>query len=259
MHASPFSLVKWYLDCVTDDGDVVMVYCAELRWRRLHAKICSLLLGNEKRVGTQTSVSGYRVSRDASLISAELPKLGVSGRWVAGEIPFERTVYESVAGRVQWNCLQPRSDVHVRVADRELHGIGYAECLTLTIPPWQLPMRTLRWGRFASSDHSLAWVDWHGQFSTSLAVLDGKECKPLTVSESRVNVPGADLRIEPGLSLRSGRLGATILPGASRLVDLFPSSIFNVDEHKWRSRGALTLNGPKDSGWVIHEVVQWKP
>jgi len=249
VHASPFSLVKWYLDCVTDDCDVAIVYCAEMRWRRVHATVGSVLFGDGRGVSTRTSLSRHRVSRDSSLISAELPKLGVSGCWEAGEIPFERVVYENGVGRVQWNCLQPRSDVRVRVGDRELHGIGYAECLTLTIPPWQLPMQTLRWGRFASSEHSLAWVDWQGPFNTSFAVLDGKECKPLMVSESRVTVPGADLRIEPGLSLRSGRLGATILPGAFRLADLFPSSIFNVDEHKWRSRGALTLNGPTDSGW----------
>jgi len=259
VHASPFSLVKWYLDCVTDEGDVAIVYCAELRWRGVHASVGSMLFGDGIGVSTRTSISRHRVSRDSSLISAELPKLGVSGRWEAGEIPFECTVYENGAGRVHWNCLQPRSEVAVRVEDRELRGIGYAECLTLTIPPWQLPMQTLRWGRFASPDHSLAWVDWQGSFGTSFAVLDGKECKPLAVSESKVTVPDAELQIEPGLSLRSGRLGATVLPGASRLAKLFPSSIFNVDEHKWRSRGVLTLNGLTDSGWVIHEVVHWRP
>jgi len=30
-----FSLTKWYLDLVTDDGRVAIAYWAEVRWKRL--------------------------------------------------------------------------------------------------------------------------------------------------------------------------------------------------------------------------------
>jgi hypothetical protein len=246
------------MDCVTDQGDAVIVYCADLCWHGVHALLGSVLFGNERESGTRTSISGYKISCDDSRISVNLPKLGVSGDWQADAATVERTVYERDGGCVHWNCLQPRSVVRVRVADRELSGLGYAECLTMTIPPWQLPMRQLRWGRFVSSEDSLAWVDWQGAHNASFAIMNGEEYKPLTVSESEVALPGATLRIEAGLPLRSGRLGSTILPGSSRLKKLLPLSILNVEERKWRSRGMMTANDRTSTGWVIHEVVHWE-
>jgi hypothetical protein len=251
-------LVKWYMDCVTEEGDVAIVYCADLRWHGVHAVLCSVLEGNEEHVGTSTSISSYRVSSDGGRISADLPKLGVSGTWEADAAPVERTVYEHGAGHMHWNCLQPRSLVRVRIGDRELSGLGYAECLTMTIPPWQLPMCQLRWGRFVSPQDSLVWVDWQGTYETSFAIMNGNEFKPLTVSETAVAVDGTTLRIEAGLPLRSGRLGSTILPGAPAIAKLLPLSIFNVEEHKWRSRGELAAQDRTSGGWVIHEVVHWK-
>src|ERR1017187_10235981 len=227
------------MDCVTEAGDVVIVYCANLCWHGVHAVLYSVLEGNEEHVGTRSSISSYRVSCEGGRISAELPKLGVCGTWEADAAPVERTVYENGTGHVHWNCLQPRSLVHVRAGDRELSGLGYAECLTMTIPPWQLPMLELRWGRFVSLRDSLAWVDWKGPHNTSFAICNGVVLMPVTVSESEVAADGAVLRIEASLPLRSGRLGSTILPGAPAFAKLLPLSIFNVEEHKWRSRGEL--------------------
>src|SRR5271169_6667967 len=62
VHTGPFSLVKWYLDCVRDAGDAVILYCADLRWRGLHAMMGSIL---ESRAGhepqTRTSLGRFRV------------------------------------------------------------------------------------------------------------------------------------------------------------------------------------------------------
>jgi len=258
VQASAFSLVKWYMDCVTEAGGVAIVYCADLRWHGVHATLSSVLTGDDELIGTRTSISHHKLTFDGGCISADLPKLGVSGLWEADAPPVEHTVFEQDSGRIHWNCLQPRSRVHLRVGDRELSGLGYAECLTVTIPPWQLPMRQLRWGRFVSPQDSLAWVEWKGSFNTSFAILNGEECEPQTVSESEVIAPNATLGIEPGLPLRSGRLRSTILPGAPALGKLFPSSLFNAEERKWRSRGVLTAPDRVSTGWVIHEVVQWK-
>jgi hypothetical protein len=119
-------------------------------------------------------------------------------------------------------------------------------------------MRQLRWGRFVASDHTLAWVDWQGPFSTRIAVLDSCQCILRIVSDTQVVAGDAALQIAPGISLRAGRLGSTILPSASGLRKLFPRSLFNVDEQKSLSPGTLTLSGRKSAGWVIHEVVQWE-
>jgi hypothetical protein len=84
------------------------------------------------------------------------------------------------------------------------------------------------------------------------------ECRPIAVSDAEVAVPGATLHIKNGVELRSGRLRSTILPDAPALGRLFPHSVFNVDERKWRSRGVLSSEDHDSSGWVIHEVVRWQ-
>lgn len=255
---SEFSLVKWYMDCVTGPGDAVIVYCADLRWRAIHITYSSVLSVVGDVVESHTSMSRRQLLSSSNEIQVELPKLNVTGRWMAEAAPVQRTVYENASGAVVWNCLQPRSSVSVRVGERESVGAGYAECLTLTLPPWQLPMRQLRWGRFVSQQDSLAWVDWQGDYSTSFAVHNGCVCEPRGVSDSDVVIPAATLRMEQSFSLRGGRLGSTVLPGAPALERLLPRSLFNIEERKWRSRGTLTAQDRSSHGWVIHEVVHWK-
>jgi hypothetical protein len=148
--------------------------------------------------------------------------------------------------------------VRLRVGACEFAGLGYAECLTLTLPPWKLPMRQLRWGRFVSPDDALAWVDWKGEYSTRFAIHNGHGCEVLSVSDSEVDVGGGKLRMEESFSLRAGRVGSTVLTGAPALGKLLPQSVFNIEEQKWRSRGIFTTNDRSSKGWVIHEVVDWR-
>jgi len=258
VQARPFSLVKWYMDCVTNEGDVAIVYCAELSWHGVHMRLSSLLSSTEGSFSTRTSISNYRVNTAGAQISADIPKLGVTGTWESDSLPFERLVYEQDAGSVRWNCLQPRSMVNLRIGDRDLRGLGYAECLTLSIMPWKLPLKQLRWGRFVSSQDSLAWVDWQGSYNASFGLCNGEECTLLAATDAEVAVPAATLRIEAGLPLRGGRLGSTILPDVPAIGKLFPHSVFNVEEHKWRSRGVLSTRDHSSTGWVIHEVVNWE-
>ena len=254
----PFTLAKWYLDCVTDEGDAAIVYCTEMNWRGVHIRLCSILSGIGGNFRTRTSIFPYQLNVADRQISVELPKLGVAGTWKSDSFPFERVVYEQGAGNVRWNCLQPRSIAQVCIENRVLRGPGYAESLTLSIMPWELPLKHLRWGRFVSPQDSLAWVDWQGSFSTRFAIYDSRECALLSVSDAEVAVPNATLHIEPGIPLRSGRLGETFLTDVPALGKLFPQSLFNVVERKWLSRATLTATDHISAGWVIHEVVHWK-
>ena len=259
MHTGPFTLVKWYMDCVTDAGDAAIVYCADLRWRALHASMGSILESRAKLPPrTRTSLGRFRISVEADEIHMEHARLKVSGTWTALCPGVERTVYADAGGSIVWNCAHPASRVRMQIADREFIGLGYAECLTLTLPSWRLPIRSLRWGRFVSKDHSLAWGDWQGSYSTRFAVFDGRECGLASASEAEVAAEGAALTIHPGEPLRSGQLSSTILSGAPGLKRLFPASLFNIREQKWKSRGALASSGQTSHGWVIHEVVEWE-
>jgi len=256
---TPFSLVKWYMDCVTEPGTTAILYCAEICWRSVKASYSSILLADGNTVSTQTSMTRHRLDSDsgAGKIDVEFPALDVIGTWTAATPPVQHTMFEDSRGSVLWNCLQPSSSVSLHVGGRELTGLGYAECLTLTIPPWQLPMRQLRWGRFVSAQDSLAWIDWQGPYSTSLAVHNGRKCETRSISESEIVLEDATLRMNQPLTLRSGALASTILPSAPFLRSLLPRSLFNIAEKKWRGRGSLETNGHQSLGWVIHEVVDW--
>jgi hypothetical protein len=252
-----FSLVKWYLDCVTEQGDTAILYCADLCWRGVHARYSSSLVASGGAVTTQSSMARFDLNAGEQHIAVDLPRLGISGRWNARAEPVRSCIYREPAGAVEWDCLQPASAVTLRIGDREFAGLGYAECLTLTLPPWQLPLRELRWGRFVSPEDSIAWIDWRGPYSTRLAVHNGRLTDALAISDSEVTVGDATLRLADSLTLRAGTLGATVFPGAGLLGKLLPASLRNIDERKGRSRATLATPAGESSGWAIHEVVLW--
>jgi hypothetical protein len=195
---------------------------------------------------------------EGNTISTALPRLGITGSWERSAARVQRTIFESSAGYVHWDCLQPKSEACLEIADvGRFTGLGYAECLTLTLPPWQLPMRQLRWGRYLSPNDSLAWIDWQGRFTSTFAIYNGQEYTPSAVSETEIVFDNGALQLDRSLSLRSGLLGHTVLPGAPTLRKFLPSSLFRIEEHKWRSHGTLTFPGFSSSGWAIHEVVHW--
>lgn len=258
MGTTSFLLVKWYMDCVTEEGEAAIVYFADLHWRGVRAHMGSVLTtSSDESPVTRTSLGRYELDSSAELISVVHPKLKIRGRWERDAEPFGRTMYEGKGGSVIWNCVQPRSRARVSIGNRELKGLGYAEYLRVTVPPWQLPLRELRWGRFVAENHSLTWVDWRGTHSNSVAVVDSRETALRSVTQERVVAGDAVLDIARGVSLRAGRLGSTILPGASGLRKLFPRRLFSIDEEKNLALGTLRLSEQTYKGWVIHEVVKW--
>ncbi|MGO8759853.1 MAG: hypothetical protein ACLQG3_17175 [Terracidiphilus sp.] len=259
MASSGFSLVKWYLDCVTASGEATILYSARVRWRALRLSYSSTIWTDGETTRTLSSMRGARVTSSDKSIAIDAPALGLKGQWTATAAPFEQTVYENASGSVVWNCLQPAATVRLSVGGRELAGLGYAECLTLTLPPWRLPMRHLKWGRFVSESDALAWIDWQGPYSTSLVLHNGSELANPSISNTEISCAGMTLHIREPVSIRSGRVGKTILPGAPALAKIFPKSLFNIDERKWRSRGLLETPDRQSRGWAIHEAVDWNP
>jgi hypothetical protein len=206
LKSDSFLLTKWYLDCVTELGDTAIIYCADVRWRRIHALVSSILVVRDESVHSRTSIAGGQMPTvDGDIVTVDIRKLGVAGEWRSAANPVQRSILEDPSGSVYWNCIQPRSEVALSIQGRELRGLGYAECLTLTLPPWQLPMRHLRWGRYVSAHDALAWVDWRGPYSTRFAFHNGQECRPESVSESGIEVADGKLTMADSLPLRSGR------------------------------------------------------
>jgi len=262
MSHSSFLLTKWYLDCVADNGDTVVLYVADLRWNRISLHYGSILTAIRDEIGSASSLHGsVAPAVDGGMISVKQPRLGMEGIWTALRPPARRTVFETADGLVDWHCLQPMSQVDLVLRGGiRITGLGYAECLTLSLLPWQLPLTELNWGRYLSREDAIVWIDWKSTKGRRIAIHNGEERLASSITESEVAFNGSEARLEldRGRVLREGRLGDTVFPTISRLIGLLPRSILAVNECKWRSRGRLHTRSGDSSGWVIHEVVKWK-
>jgi hypothetical protein len=254
----PFVLEKWYLDVVTDEGDAAILYCATLGWRGLRLEYGSVLTLEGGQAQQQSSLGSYSVQSDDAQISAAIPHLKSFGQWQQRSTPYSQTVYQDGSGEVRWECLQPCSEVEVCVGARLLAGRGYAERLTLTLPPWKLPLMQLRWGRYVAAEGSCVWIDWQGPYTNRIALVNGERRALRKATETDVEMDGAHLAMCDGQQLRAGRLGETVLPSLPSLASLVPLAMLGVTERKWRSRGELVQAGQRSNGWAIHEVVDWK-
>ncbi len=259
--APSFLLSKWYLDCVADNGDSVIVYVAELRWNSWRTRYASTLrfFGDKTESASSIRKCSLPESNREQIILG-LPHLGVEGRWNRIAAPIQRTIFENANGAVRWHCLQPGSQVHLCL-DRstKMSGLGYAELLEISIPPWRLPLSELHWGRFVSESDTLVWIDWRGPYCHRLAVHNGseREIAVITTEEIRSADSRTHLTFDRGLVLRSGTLGATVFPALARLAQAIPVKMLGVHERKWRSRGVLRTEGRTAEAWAIHEVVKW--
>ena len=146
-----------------------------------------------------------------------------------------------------------------RASVAAVDGFGYAERLRLTIPPWRLPIRTLRWGRYVSAQRSLVWIDWTGESACRAVFLNGRPATAVRVDDDGVELAGGTrATFDRGLIVRSGTLGRTVLGAIPGLRSAAPARIFQVEECKWRSRTLVSAaGGESEEGWSIHEVVRW--
>lgn len=262
MRKNSFLLTKWYLDCVAATGDAAILYVADLKWNSLALHYGSLLTVLGGKISCASSLCGSAAPKlDAPIIRLNQPDLNVEGTWEALRPPIRRAVFENAQGSVDWHCVQPMSQADLLLRGKiTITGLGYAECLTVSLPPWQLPLTSLNWGRYLSQQDAIVWLDWQGpdQKQALIHNSEGHEASAISESEVVFADTGARLELDRGLILRQGRLGDTVLRGISRLVRLLPRSILAVNECKWRSRGVFRTSEGESSGWAIHEVVRWK-
>ena len=256
-----FALSKWYLDAVSDTGDAFIGYSAQLRWRSLRLHYSSLIEehAQQRPITSSTLRRGGEPTLLGGEISWSCEPLGVVGRWSSLADAVSATLLETAEGRVVWRCQMPRARVSIGRCQRSMEGLGYAEQLILTIPPWKLPIDELWWGRFLGKHHTLIWADWRGSHARQVVLLDGAQVGPARIDEHGVTIdsPRAQFRVREARLLRSGTLRESALKILSPFRPLFPARAFAVEETKWCARGAFDLQGSRDEGWSIFEVVRW--
>jgi hypothetical protein len=259
---STFLLTKWYLDCVAGNGDAVILYAASLRWNAVSFRYGSVLTVLDSKIDSASALRGVPApTLQGNTLTVQQPGLKIEGTWTALRPPIRKTVFQNSEGAIDWHCVQPMSQVDLSVLGKvRINGLGYAECLSVSILPWHLPLTQLHWGRYLSPEDAVVWIDWQGAERMQLLLHNSAAHQVRSITESKVVFAegGTLLELDRGLILRQGRLGNTVFRGISRLAKLLPRSILAVDECKWRSRGLFRTDTAESSGWAIHEIVRWK-
>jgi hypothetical protein len=221
-----FRLSKWYLDCVADNGDAAVLYWASLRWGLLRLHYGATLLG----------------LRDGDPTHRYTLRRGPPPTWVGNDEL----------------CVCPCADATVRIGDRTVTGLGYAEHLTMTVKPWQLPFNELQWGRFLCTTDVLIWIAWRGTSPATWVFLNGEERRSAEITATAVTVPqdAVALRLDAGQVLRAGRLATTALRSLRAVALLVPRWRV-AHEEKRISRATLAGGSGSPTGWAVHEVVRW--
>jgi hypothetical protein len=259
--AHRFRLSKWYADCVTAQGDVLIAYYGIARWRGLRFHYSSLLqlMGNSRSRAKYSVARSTAPSFNQNTLSWKSRALKFEGTWKSLDPGHSERLFSSNEGFVEWHCLQPRARAQIRGDSKVVfEGLGYAERLEMTIVPWKLPLEYLNWGRFLGDDDSVVWIDWQGSAAKRVMLHNGK-----TVNEGEVKGDGVSfdadgrLTFAKGTILREGKLGSVALAAIPRVRKLVPRQILEVREAKWRRRAHLSVNGRTSNGWAIHEIVSW--
>lgn len=257
-----FELVKWYLDAVESDGSATIVYWASLTWLGVDVtwhNVCRYARGaapeersSLRRVPPPSTADG-RLAWESKRLALET----VHDPSTPGVVA---TLLDDARGRITWECLAPSARVRVDDDGTIRKGTGYAERISMTVLPWEMPIDELRWGRWMSDDAtmSLVWIDWRGSLPQRWVVYNGALRDDASVLDDGVALGAGRLALGPPRTLHDRSVGKLLrgITGLARVAARIPIA---WEESKWCSRGTWTnVAGESAQGWAIHEIVRLK-
>jgi hypothetical protein len=256
-----FSLEKYYADLVTADGQYFIGYSARLRLGRVELSYAATL---HHPAMTGISTGPVLASHDMPIVDDSglawsNPVLGFDGRWRPLTPATKLVLHKTSKGLVEWNCQQPAARVQLQTKTGEQYdGLGYVEFLNLTIPPWQLGLRNLFWGRFISASHSVVWIEWQGKHPLTVLICNGQRMSNVQICEKKIKCAEFVLNFEGEATIRRGSLGESFISKIPSAIKDARIEFLGGREQKFLSRGKLQFeDGSQSTGWVIHERVSW--
>ena len=262
-----FHLDKWYIDGVDGHSRAIIGYWAALSWGALSLSWQSLVSypPGERAQRRWSARRGHAPRQEDGVVS--WPALSGRGMVrVAAQGPGMRVQLWNggeasdagrTAGTVEWFCIAPVGAVSARMRGLpDFAGVGYAERLIITVPPWRLPIRVLRWGRWCDSAgrRSLVWIDWAGPPARRWVHLDGQRVEA-HVGEQEIRGDEFTLSLARPAALEH-RAFADVARHIPGLTPALPPSVREMRETKWLSQGTLRLHREGSmTGTCIHEVV----
>lgn len=251
-------LEKWYADWVDHFGQPHILYLARLGIGPVRLGYCASL-GQQRhaRVRVLWCDKHMPLPRvDAQAV--RWPVMAGHGhlQWCAADRLGPHVLWQQQAGRVVWEAVVRNGWVHAQ--NGQCLGRGYVERLMLDVAPWKLGLRTLRWGRFCGTHHSLIWIEWEGRHPLQLALLDGCEESLHSVDRSQVCTATARLEMHAAQPIVHESLGTGALKRLGGLRRLARPDFLQGVESKWMAQAQLHMHGQvTDSGHAIYEEVQW--
>ena len=253
-----FELTKWYIDCVDPDGRVAIAYWASLTWAGLAVTWQSLAIDGGDVPALQRSAAGggaapvvaggtltWQPDALECVIVAE-------SRQPAIDVPL---LADEEAPAIEWRCGVPAAAVAIDAKGvAPMRGTGYAERLVLRRPPWRLPIRELRWGRWMTADatRSLVWIDWRGEAPRTWLFVDGKALDGASIEDGLVRGDGVALALDCRRTLKT-RAFADVAGSIPGLAALVPALRWR--DTRWVSGGCLEAADAAIDGAAIHELV----
>jgi len=231
------------------------VYIARLSMGALSLKYASVLRVDGSRARAESTLRGVALPEGQSPLRWRCDPLHVSVALTPAASPLAARVLDTAHGGIDWCCFAPRAMVTFHDGVEAIEGVGYAELLTMTIPPWSLPWDSLRWGRAHAGEHTLVWLELESQGRRqSRLFADGETPELIQVDRERVLGAGGEaLLLQDHRTIREGTLGKNVLSILPDAVNLFPGRLLGMTEAKWLSRARI---GTAD-GFAIHELVRW--
>jgi hypothetical protein len=294
----PFYLKKWYLDLISDDGVVVYLYfistkIAGMRGGNISAHVAlpdggSLRASMNRRVmlvdskrSAECAPSFLNNAAGSAHARLELPQLYIDFRYHSSGIPWAPTeggvLLRKNGNYLAWNVPLPAAAAEgvIQSGRQEwrVSGVGYQDIVEMTLPPWQLPIAELNWGR-AHCGHYTVVFDrvklTHGatlqyvmlRAENTDAGMVASEMFTIETDEGDQKTTLRHDSFALHLSLRHILAEGEIASGEQikyRLLRKFLAKTSgNPFEKKMVSEAALCLGGHTYGGWAIHERVSWR-
>jgi hypothetical protein len=257
-----FFLDKTYLDCVDDAGNCFIFYSATMKFLFLKFNYSGYIFSDENN-----HVTTYQSYFHKSAINSENQGLGFSnahfkirGYWGKSDNQLESLLYRNASGIVSWNCHHPLSKCNITFQNHQFSGLGYAETLSLSIKPWELPIDELKWGRFLAAGIVIIWIQWLGEYPVNKIYMNGIEFNDATFASETVIFNGMKNRLTFSDSsvIRQARF-SDHLSNVPWFKILINKAILSSLESKYKSKTIFEDgSGEIHHGWSIFEVVKWE-
>lgn len=266
MKKGVFKLNKWYLDLVTDSGEAIICYIANLKWHGIPINYTSIISYHPEagtHVDSRLSNVVFPVV-DPDQISWKDPKFEIEGIWKNNSRVIHERIFESEEGILDWHCYQPSSKVKLTFKNKTYTGKGYVEQLILSIPPWHIPMDYLRWGRYIGNEYNVVWIQLLSHHPKQWLWLNGEKVPDVAIDDKTLTLEQEGLKLEMNQCVvmeSETKILSVVkflidhIPGINKII---PVKFLMAQETKWLSKSKLLKREDQIStGMSIHELVNF--